>query len=184
MKIEHVKVSELASDPHNTRVHDQRNIEAITFSLSRFGQQKPIVVDAKGVVLAGNGTLSAAKALGWSKIAITRTKLENEEAVAYSVADNRTAELGAWDWEGLGAVLRDLSDAEDINLEELGWAEHEIENILQADWEPHDPSKGDGTEFADTKGLIIKFTIEQFDKLNAVIEGDVTAESIIDKVML
>jgi len=47
--------------------HESEGIlEQIKASLRRFGQQKPIVVDATNVVRAGNGTLAAAKALGWT----------------------------------------------------------------------------------------------------------------------
>jgi len=60
--------AELSLDPANVRKHDRRNLDAIKASLRKFGQQKPIVVDTKGIVLAGNGTLTAAKELGWSEI--------------------------------------------------------------------------------------------------------------------
>lgn len=62
------KVAELASDPANVRKHNEKNLDAIKASLTRFGQQKPIVIDKSGVVRAGNGTLAAAKALGWAEI--------------------------------------------------------------------------------------------------------------------
>ena len=67
MNIEETKIEDLHFDPANVRKHDEKNLEAIKSSLLRFGQQKPIVVDGKGIVIAGNGTLTAAKALGWEK---------------------------------------------------------------------------------------------------------------------
>jgi ParB-like chromosome segregation protein Spo0J len=45
MRTKKAKVSELVNDPVNVRKHDQRNIDAIKSSLTRFGQQKPIVVN-------------------------------------------------------------------------------------------------------------------------------------------
>lgn len=62
------KVADLALDPANARKHSDKNLAAIKASLTRFGQQKPIVIDSSGVVRAGNGTLAAAKALGWAEI--------------------------------------------------------------------------------------------------------------------
>ena len=61
LHVEPASVDSLSADPANVRTHDKRNIDAIKASLRRFGQQKPIVVDGDGVVVAGNGTLAAAQ---------------------------------------------------------------------------------------------------------------------------
>lgn len=103
MRIEKVRIDSLVFDPTNARKHDQKNLEAIKGSLSKFGMQKPIVVTADNVVIAGNGTLEAAKALGWEQIDIHRTVLKGAEAMAYALADNKTAELASWDAD----ILRD-----------------------------------------------------------------------------
>jgi ParB-like chromosome segregation protein Spo0J len=100
-----VPLARLAQDPSNLRVHDDRSFDAIATSLRRFGQQKPIVVDARGVVIAGNGTLEAARRLGWTHIAAVPSSLDGAERVAYSIADNRTSELSRWDTKALQAVL-------------------------------------------------------------------------------
>lgn len=122
MKTERVDIATLTADPANARRHDTRNLEAIKGSLRRFGQQKPIVVDGKGVVVAGNGTLEAARALGWEKIDVVRTELNGVEVAAYAIADNRSAELGAWDFEALAPQLQALKD-DDFDMDALGWAE-------------------------------------------------------------
>ena len=97
LHVEPASVDSLSADPANVRTHDKRNIDAIKASLRRFGQQKPIVVDGDGVVVAGNGTLAAARELGWQEIAVARTNLKGADAVAYAIADNRTAELARWE---------------------------------------------------------------------------------------
>ena len=63
MKTERVPIDSVQFDPANVRRHGEKNLATIKASLARFGQQKPLVVDADGVVRAGNGTLVAAKAL-------------------------------------------------------------------------------------------------------------------------
>lgn len=110
MQTESVKISALVFDPANARKHDDKNLDAIKGSLSRFGQQKPIVVGKNNVVIAGNGTLAAAKALGWDKIDVVRTELTGPEATAFALADNRTAELASWDDEILGKTLQALQE--------------------------------------------------------------------------
>lgn len=65
-----VKVDDLQYDPENPRKHNDKNIQAIAASLKEFGQQRPIVVTRKGIVVAGNGTLEAARLLKWGEIAV------------------------------------------------------------------------------------------------------------------
>ena len=115
MNIERRKISELKNDPANARKHSPRNLKAIRDSLDVFGQQKPIVVDARGVVIAGNGTLEAARDLGWEEIAVAVTDLDPAHAQAFGIADNRTAELAEWDTDVLGQLLEGM----DSNLADI-----------------------------------------------------------------
>ena len=84
MNIESVKIADIQPDPANVRKHSARNITAIKASLARFGQQKPIVIDGDGIVRAGNGTLAAAKELGWTEIKAIRTTLTGSEATGFA----------------------------------------------------------------------------------------------------
>lgn len=128
MKIETIAVAELSLDPSNVRKHSRRNLDAIKASLRKFGQQKPIVVDAKGIVLAGNGTLTAAKELGWTEIDIIRTELEGVEATMFAIADNRTAELAEWE-DSLAEVLQKLQ-ADGHDLGDLGYDQNDRDELL------------------------------------------------------
>ena len=103
-----VPIDSLTPDPANVRRHPENNLEAIKASLKRFGQQKPIVVDSTDIIRAGNGTWAAAKALGWQNIWIIKTTLAGGDAVAYAIADNRTAELAQWDSPALASQLAAL----------------------------------------------------------------------------
>ena len=97
MNVETVAIDSLKLDPKNARKHSKKNLDAIANSLKQFGQRKPIVVH-NGVVIAGNGTLEAARSLGWSQIAIVRTPedWDADTAKAFALADNRSAELAEW----------------------------------------------------------------------------------------
>lgn len=130
MNIETVKIKDLSNDPANVRKHDDRNLDAIKASLQRFGQQKPIVVDGKGIVVAGNGTLMGAKSLGWKEIQIVRTELVGADAVAYAIADNRTAELAVWDDDALAQTLEALKIDESIDEAITGFTDQEIDDLI------------------------------------------------------
>lgn len=110
LKIEQFRIDDLATDPHNAKRHPELNIERIRRSLRRFGQRKPIVVGRNKIIQAGNGTYEAAKAEGWETIWGVWSPLKGEDATAYSIADNRSAELAEWDNEILADLLQSLSD--------------------------------------------------------------------------
>jgi ParB-like chromosome segregation protein Spo0J len=128
MEITKTKIADLSLDPSNVRKHSRRNLDAIKASLRKFGQQKPIVVDAKGIVLAGNGTLTAAQELGWTEIDIIRTELAGVEATAFAIADNRTAELAEWD-DNLGDVLQSLA-SDGYDLSQIGFDQSDLDALV------------------------------------------------------
>ena len=134
MDIEKVDIEKLMPDPANVRTHSEKNMKAIQASLARFGQQKPIVVNSKNVIIAGNGTYTAALQLGWEDIACVYTELDSVDAIAYAIADNRTTELSDWDYSGLASLVAELQDSE-FDISVLGFDEAELSNFLNTDWE-------------------------------------------------
>ena len=124
-----VNIAELNPDPANARKHSAKNIDAIKASLAKFGQRKPIVVQRDGMIVrAGNGTLQAAKALGWDQIAAVIVVEDNSSAAQFAIADNRTAELAEWDTETL-ATLLDGWDEE--TREALGFEQSDIDEMME-----------------------------------------------------
>lgn len=122
LKTETVKISSLQLDPNNARKHSGQNLDAITGSLNLFGQRKPIVITDANIIVAGNGTLEAAKSLGWTEISIVRTPTDwtAEQIKAYALADNRTAEMAEWDSKILAEQLLEL-DAVGWDVAEFGF---------------------------------------------------------------
>ena len=131
MELETVAIESLTLDPQNARKHSNRNLDAIKASLRKFGQRKPIVVH-NGVVIAGNGTLEAAKSIGWKEIAISRCPddWDSDTAKAYALADNRSSELGEWGEDILAAQLAEL-DEKGWDTTELGFTSKEFEDALE-----------------------------------------------------
>ena len=89
-------IETLTLDPKNVRLHPDASIRSIAASLAQFGQQKPIVVDPGGLVLAGNGTVLAAVSLGWTELACSEMDASVPTQRAYALSDNRLAELSEW----------------------------------------------------------------------------------------
>lgn len=132
VKTELIAVNCLILDPSNARKHPEKNLEAIKGSLKKFGQQKPIVVGADNVVIAGNGTLEAARALGWKEISVVRSALKGSDATAFALADNKTQDLSVWDDDALNALLKSLK-AQDYAVDEFGFADIFVLNEFEVD---------------------------------------------------
>lgn len=147
-----VQIEKLTLDPSNARKHPDVNIEAIKGSLLKFGQQKPIVITRKHVVIAGNGTLAAAKALGWKKIDVRYTDLSGPEAIAFALADNRTSELAEWDMGILGHQLQSLYE-DGFEIADIGFDHSKYlasivpdEKLLDVSDEPKPQEQAEGAK--------------------------------------
>lgn len=132
-----VPVGDLSADPANLRLHGTRSIDAIKASLRRFGQERPICVDAGGVTIAGAGVLEASRELGWTHVAAIPSSLKGVDRVGYAIADNRTAELSTWDTEALGRVAAELP--RDL-LEDAGFTREDLAELGAVDPETLDDS--------------------------------------------
>lgn len=125
--------ADLTGDKRNARRHPDINMSAIKGSLQTFGQMKPIVANVRGgkpVVIAGNGTLDAARSLGWSHIAVIQVNVSEATASAFALADNRTAELADWDNANLAAILMELEQDDVVDLASIGFDDDFVRGVL------------------------------------------------------
>jgi hypothetical protein len=125
-----VPIDSLRPMPGNARAHGERSIAALAESLRTHEQRKPIVAKRiyrglSHVVLAGNGTLQAARRLGWSYLAVTWFEGSDDEALAYSIRDNRTGDLSHFDGHQLAGLQTD-----GVDLLTLGWTGAELGDLL------------------------------------------------------
>jgi ParB-like chromosome segregation protein Spo0J len=125
-----VPLDSLHLDPANARLHGEKNLETIKSSLAQFGQRKPIVVQKDGMIVrAGNGTVRAARALGWTEIAAVIVDDDNATAAQYAIADNRAAELAAWDDEVLASLLQGMDEQ---SRQAIGFDEDDLAALLKS----------------------------------------------------
>lgn len=138
-------ISELKFDHKNARKRTDSSARLIQESLQRYGAARSIVIDEENRILAGNGTIEGAKALGLTKlkvidaagdeiIAVRRSGLSEDEKVGLAIADNRAAELSDWDAE----MLQQLSEEHDLEP----WFEAEDLDELLKEAEQLDPVEG------------------------------------------
>lgn len=117
-------------DRRNARAHPEENIGQIRLSLQRYGQCKPVVVNARtGVIEAGNGMVIAARGLGWKRIAVSRADHSPEEAKGYGLMDNKSALSSDWSLPNLKDILQEL-DTGAFDMDLTGFSEGEIEGLM------------------------------------------------------
>ena len=131
-------ISELTVDPENLRTHPKRNRDLLHKSMAKYGQRRPAVVRADGMLIeAGNCMLEVAAQLGWTHLAVVVEDDDEDAAREYALLDNRTAELAEWD-PSLSSALRSMVEG-GTPIEDLGWTDEELADLPE--WSP--PEGGD-----------------------------------------
>jgi DNA modification methylase len=127
-------IKKLRLDPKNPRVHSATQIRQIARSIQTFGFNVPILVNAKGRVIAGHGRVMACQQLGWTEVpTIALEHLSEAQAKAFTIADNRLTENSTWDDRLLAEQLKELSALElDFSLEAIGFETAEIDLRIES----------------------------------------------------
>jgi hypothetical protein len=121
-----------------------------------------------------------------------RTDLTSSEAIAYAIADNRTAELAEWDDDVLAAQLNGLLAEDEELLASAGFDEDELDALLikvMADADGGDEDDGstsDDEEPKDTTSFILLLTADQeilFRKAVAEARRQANAETSSEAVV-
>jgi DNA modification methylase len=117
----------------NARTIPPSAIDKVAASIQEFGWRVPIVVDVKGVIVAGHTRLLAAQKLGIAEAPVhVAAGLSPAQIKAYRLMDNRSHEESSWDFELLGPEISELRDLSfDIDL--TGFNTRELDELLLAD---------------------------------------------------
>lgn len=116
-ELEIVPLCTLTPAKGNARTHSKRQVEQIAQSIKQFGMINPIIIDAKGEIIAGHARSLAAKQAGLDRVPVLRVEhLTPAEVRAYRLADNKLAENAGWDRKLLSVELQDLK----LALPEVG----------------------------------------------------------------
>lgn len=134
-KIEMRNVSELVPYANNSRTHSPQQVDQIAASINEWGWTVPVLVDEKGMLIAGHGRIMAAQKLGIDKVPTMTAKGWTEaQKKAYVIADNKLALNADWNMELLGIELQELQEL-DFDLELTGFDEDELASITPLELE-------------------------------------------------
>lgn len=140
------------------------DVAAIARSLLKHTQYKPITVNVGTLtgrpneVLAGNHTLQAIRKLHtdrpddpmWAKVKAHWVDVDDDKCRDINVADNRTGELGGYDYEQLHELVKDVPA---VDLPDLGYSVEDLADLakLAADAISDidtEPGRGSGDKLA------------------------------------
>ena len=131
--VERVAPDTLIPYSNNAKEHPEEQVKKIASSIKNYGWDQPIVVDGENEIIKGHGRLQAAELLGLDEVpVITREDLTEAEAKASRIADNKTAE-SAWIDEALETEIDVLAQEDEIDIDNLGFDDDEIDDILEID---------------------------------------------------
>jgi len=124
--------SDITVNPRNARTHDKRQLQQIKESIEAFGFTNPLLVDERGVLIAGHGRLSAARSLNIEAVPVIElAHLSEPQKRALMLADNKIALNAGWDMDVLANELSELSSIElDFGLELTGFDVADIDIII------------------------------------------------------
>ena len=110
-----LKLSELVRPERNIRIHTEKQLEEFERSVRMFGQIRPIVVDEKNTILAGNGLYETLLRMGEEQALVYKYEdLTESQKKKLMIADNKIFSLGIENLDTLNHFLEELNGDLDI----------------------------------------------------------------------
>lgn len=115
MKVITMKLADLKKPDKNVRIHTEQQLKEFRRSVEMFGQIRPIVIDEKNVILAGNGLYDTLVAMGKDTAEVYRyDNLTENQKKKLMIADNKIFSLGIENLDTLNSFLEELDGDLDI----------------------------------------------------------------------
>jgi hypothetical protein len=134
-----VAIESLHPHPENPR---QGDVGAIAGSMSEHGFYGTVVAQVSTRrVLAGNHRIQSAEALGMTAVDVAWIDVDDTEARAIMLADNRASDVAAYDNSALAALLQEIESSG--NLDGTLYTLTDLDTLL-ADLTPEEPDSGFG----------------------------------------
>lgn len=103
------KLSELVQPEKNVRIHTEKQLLEFEKSVKMFGQLRPIVIDEKNTILAGNGLFETLQRMKWETAECYQyTDLTENQKKKLMIADNKIFSLGIENLDTLNDFLEEL----------------------------------------------------------------------------
>ena len=115
----------------NNPRRNEKAIKDVATSIRKYGFNQPIVVDKDGVIVVGHTRYQAALQLGLETVPVLVSHLNDKQNKEYRIADNKTNEESAWDYDKLIAEIQEGLDFSEFDFELPTFDEEELESLFQ-----------------------------------------------------
>lgn len=117
--------------PKNPRKPSDKAVAKVMASIQEFGWRQPIVVDKKGVIVAGHKRWEAAGKLSLDRVPVhVAANLTATQLRQYRIMDNRAQDDSEWDLDLLSGEIAELHALENVDLALTGFDEPELVQFL------------------------------------------------------
>jgi len=172
---EMVPVGDLVPWSRNPRNNDAA-ADRLAYTIQTHGWTTPILAQTStSRIIGGHTRMKAALKLGLTEVPVVWLDVDDRQADAIAIADNRLGEMAEWDGDELGALLREL-EADGADMAAIGYDDDELQAVI-------DGLTPDGDEWDDGPELN---TDEQMGDLEfrVVVECDSESEQTMAIEML
>jgi len=123
-------VDKLNPCPGNPRTHEH-DVAPLVKSIEHFGWTNPVLVqEHTNRIIAGHGRIEAAKLAGLHAVPVIFLDMSDDDAKAYTIADNKLSEMSTWDELALASMLSELK-ASSYDVALTGFTKDELNQLLE-----------------------------------------------------
>lgn len=131
LTVQMVKVSDLVPWERNPRQNDAA-AERLAYTIQEQGWTTPILVQREsGRIIGGHTRLKAAMKIGLTEVPVIHLDVEDRQADAIAIADNRLGEIAEWDNDELARLLEEI-EADGGDLLAIGYNDADWSELLQS----------------------------------------------------
>lgn len=130
LKLEYLPVKSLKAWGKNPRKNDIA-AEKLTGLIEAHGFINPVICTRDNVIRAGHTRVKAANKAGLKEVPVIYVDMDEDQAAAFAIADNKSSQWSEWDFEALKDVFQDL----ELNEYDLDLTGFSFDEINQLSWE-------------------------------------------------
>jgi hypothetical protein len=127
-EIKYIPIKQLKAWGKNPRKNDKA-AEKLVKLIEAHGFINPVICTRDNTIRAGHTRVKAANKAGLKEVPVIYVDMDEEQASAFAIADNKSAQYAEWDFELLKDVFEEL-DAFNYDLELTGFDMAEIEGLM------------------------------------------------------
>jgi ParB-like chromosome segregation protein Spo0J len=127
-EIKYIPIKQLKAWGKNPRKNDKA-AEKLVKLIEAHGFINPVICTRDNTIRAGHTRVKAANKAGLKEVPVIYVDMDEEQASAFAIADNKSSQYSEWDFELLKDVFEEL-DAFNYDLELTGFDMAEVEGLM------------------------------------------------------